>query len=122
MFLKKVNNIFTSALPLYYYSKAFGIFLPSFTKNIQDGKLSVKILDKIWFLIIFIATVFVLFLNITKDNQIYTSSSILLVTAWEICGMVGIISMLIVQIYQYFYANEIADTLVLIHAFDEKVN
>lgn len=121
MFVKKLNNIFTSALPLYYYLKIFGIFLPSFTGSAHQGKLSVKLWDKFWFFTIYFTMAWMLFLNLKKDTHFTTSTSILLVIAWETCAITGLINVLIIQIYQYIYANEIGDTLSIIHEFDEKV-
>ena len=116
-----MENVFKASMPLYIFLKALGIFLPSFNGHSKNGLLSVKLIDKIWFFMVYISLFIYLMSNLLKNTHYYATSSLILLTAWEICATIGLVSTLIVMTYQSFYATEIANTLKMIHEFDEKV-
>lgn len=115
-------NVFTSVTPLFIYLKILAIFLPSFIAPVRNGQMQVKIYDKIWFFVVVLSLVVLLGVNLRKTTHYYVTSSIILVTAWETCAVIGLAATLIVLAYQYFYATQIARTLELLHEFDGKVN
>lgn len=121
MFNKKLENIFTTSLPLYFYLKVLGIFLPSFIGSPKNGCFSVKLRDKIWFITVYIALCIYLMSNLVKKTHYTATSSLILMTAWEVCAIIGLVMTLIVMTYQYIYATEIAKTLKMINELDEKV-
>lgn len=122
MFNKKMENVFTASRPLFIFLKALGIFLPSFNGPSRNGLLSVKLVDKIWFVTVYFSLCIFLLSNLLKNTHYYSTSSVILMKAWELCATIGLVSTLIVMTYQYIYAREIANTLKMIHEFDEKVS
>ena len=122
MFSKRNENIFTSVLPLYYFSKIIGVFSPSFVGLKQKGIFRFKIFDKVIFLVALSALFVLLVRSILNENHVLTSSSTFLVQCWEFCSSCGLASSFIAMIHHKKYSNEMINILKMLHEFDEKVN
>lgn len=122
MFLrKKIANIYTSALPLYYFLKLMGIFPPSFIGSARNGNFSVKIRDKLQFLLAIAFVLFFLYSSLTFASEDFKTSQ-LLSTAWKIMPACGLLVILITVPYELRVYRKILKLLHLLNEFDVKVN
>jgi hypothetical protein len=120
---KGTQNIFTSAIPLYFYLKTLGLFPISFVGAFCNGNLSAKVIDKIYFLIMIIFWTLVWVYNILEPmpSEEYFSGSLVLVRAWYFTTNCGVLAIIVSMIYQYLKMGDTLDIFKKILFFDEKV-
>jgi hypothetical protein len=120
MFSKKIQNIFTSVMPLFIYLKIFGLFLPSVVGRPYLGNFKVKIFDRVW---VFCSASFLIICSIFTllKDQNQSTSSLVLISAYDMCAFSGLITALIQLFNQLRVWKEIEKLLNSIHSFDEEV-
>lgn len=123
MFFKKskAQNVFTSFFHLYIFLKIFGMFLPSFDGKISEGKFSAKLFDKLFTILIFVATTYVLKLMMTINIAVDLNSSLFMIVAYKFAGFAALSAVLIIIIYQTKYQKEIVNILKTFQKFDDEV-
>lgn len=115
-----MENIYTTVRSFYYLSKVLGVFPKSFNGPTSKGALKTK-----WYDILISASSFLLLLVLiviicNSEGVIKVDSSIL-VRAWEISLVVGLLFLLIQVCFQLYNRNKICDFLRHLHEFDCKV-
>lgn len=118
MCTKMVVNIFTAVDPLFHLLKALGLFLPSFDRNFRITH--PKSIDKVWALLTITALGCLIFNYVTRINR-YSSTSVILVNAYDACTISGLVLCLLLMIYQHLNFNKILMILKMLHEFDEEV-
>lgn len=121
MFHKKVSNVFTSIIPLYFYLKVCGCFMLSFDGSPQNGILRPNIFNKIWFVLLGAFIMISIVTNIHIRNT-WSSPSLLLVVVYSISVILELVIVLVIMIYQCKAQRKIAAILQHFHEFDEEVN
>lgn len=114
---KKSSNIFTSVIPLLVYLKVVGMFVPSFR---VDGSFRIKFIDKIYFSTVYIVMIALLILKLLKPDNEMSSSTIIILGA-EMVSNLGVVSSLVMMIYQYRKSEKFIKIVKILHSFDEKV-
>lgn len=115
-----MENVYTTVLPFYYSLKTFGGFPMSFQGSARKVILKRKIYDVFatgfWSLTLLL----VFAINLTQSDSISSTSAILL-KAWDFSLVVCLFTVLISFCYQIHKRESIAKFLALVNDFDRMV-
>lgn len=120
MIAPQISNVFTSFKPLFNYLKFFGLFLPSFHKDIHFGTFEVKLRDKVWSLTSTFCICCSIYYFIGCQTT-YWNNSLILLNAYYICALFGNLVSLLMVVYQWKNSKKILKILYKLHEFDLKV-
>ena len=110
-------NIYSAAVYPYCLLKFFGLFPSKLTKYSTKEPTKIKILDKIYILIV-LALHILLFCYSRPSRRL---SSLFIVKIWELNAYLGFLMIIFLIFYQYWKRDQILEIFARIHEFDEKV-
>lgn len=120
--MQKSANVFTSAVPYYYFLKILGLFPSSFMGNVRNERFKRTIFDKIYAFLINCIITTVSAYRLLNPEKYHENASSILIGAWNCTSNFGCTVISIAMVYQYFRIERILDFMKELNSFDEKVN
>lgn len=116
-----MENIYTSVRPFLGILTCLGLFPMRFVGPIGNGTLKIKSVEAFVSLLMMTIAVSSIGINF-MFLSFYTSLSVIISMSWTVCWMIGLISLVLMMIYQWYKCSEISVSLKLLNDVDERVN
>lgn len=124
IFKNRPNNIFLNILPIYYFSKVFGYAYFTLTckdNEYKNATIPTSRYDYFRMFIFFIIQASILFVNVTFDQNIHHTTSVIMELGSRVVLSCGVLNAMVSKICIFFAKGQIWTIVTKLHEVDLEV-